>query len=212
LKHKIITIDGPAGSGKARIASYIAKKWKYYHLDSGILYRRLAYLILNNKIKLSDKKQIENFLAKTNTISPRNSIKLRTEKISKAASKIAIYKKIRNYINIQQKNIIQKELKNRGCVIDGRDIGSVVFKKANIKIFVIVNAKIRAKRRYKQLIDIGEKSIYAKILEEIKLRDNKDKKRKNSPMKVPYKAHIIDNSESFSNTIFQINKIIQKNS
>ncbi len=212
MKHKIITIDGPAGSGKARIASYIAKKWKYYHLDSGILYRRLAYLILKNKIKLSDKKQIENFLAKTNTISPRNSIKLRTEKISKAASKIAIYKKIRNYINIQQKNIIQKELKNRGCVIDGRDIGSVVFKEANIKIFVIVNAKIRAKRRYKQLIDIGEKSIYAKILEEIKLRDNKDKKRKNSPMKVPYKAHIIDNSESFSNTIFQINKIIQKNS
>ncbi len=212
MKHKIITIDGPAGSGKARIASYIAKKWKYYHLDSGILYRRLAYLILKNKIKLSDKKQIENFLAKTNTISPRNSIKLRTEKISKAASKIAIYIKIRNYINIQQKNIIKKELKNRGCVIDGRDIGSVVFKKANIKIFVIVNAKIRAKRRYKQLIDIGEKSIYAKILEEIKLRDNKDKKRKNSPMKVPYKAHIIDNSESFSNTIFQINKIIQKNS
>ena len=211
MKHKIITIDGPAGSGKARIASYIAKYWKYYHLDSGILYRRLAYLILKNKIKLSDKKQIENFLAKTNTISPRNSIKLRTEKISKAASKIAIYIKIRNYINIQQKNIIKKELKNRGCVIDGRDIGSVVFKKANIKIFVIVNAKIRAKRRYKQLIDIGEKSIYAKILEEIKLRDNKDKKRKNSPMKVPYKAHIIDNSESFSNTIIQINKIIQKN-
>ena len=212
MKHKIITIDGPAGSGKARIASYIAKKWKYYHLDSGILYRRLAYLILKNNIKLSDKKQIENFLAKTNTISPQNSIKLRTEKISKAASKIAIYKKIRNYINIQQKNIIQKELKNRGCVIDGRDIGSVVFKKANIKIFVIVNAKIRAKRRYKQLIDIGEKSIYAKILEEIKLRDNKDKKRKNSPMRVPYQAHIIDNSESFSNTIIQINKIIQKNS
>ena len=212
MKHKIITIDGPAGSGKARIANYIAKKWKYYHLDSGILYRRLAYLVLKNNIKLSDKKQIENFLAKTNTISPQNSIKLRTEKISKAASKIAIYKKIRNYINIQQKNIIQKELKNRGCVIDGRDIGSVVFKKANIKIFVIVNAKIRAKRRYKQLIDIGEKSIYAKILEEIKLRDNKDKKRKNSPMRVPYKAHIIDNSESFSNTIIQINKIIQKNS
>ena len=211
MKHKIITIDGPAGSGKARIASYIAKKWKYYHLDSGILYRRLAYLILKNNIKLSDKKQIENFLAKTNTISPQNSIKLRTEKISKAASKIAIYIKIRKYINIQQKNIIQKELKNRGCVIDGRDIGSVVFKKANIKIFVIVNAKIRAKRRYKQLIDIGEKSIYAKILEEIKLRDNKDKKRKNSPMRVPYKAHIIDNSESFSNTIIQINKIIQKN-
>ena len=212
MKHKIITIDGPAGSGKARIASYIAKKWKYYHLDSGILYRRLAYLILKNNIKLSDKKQIGKFLAKTNTISPRNSIKLRTEKISKAASKIAIYIKIRKYINIQQKNIIKKELKNRGCVIDGRDIGSVVFKKANIKIFVIVNAKIRAKRRYKQLIDIGEKSIYAKILEEIKLRDNKDKKRKNSPMRVPYKAHIIDNSESFSNTIIQINKIIQKNS
>ena len=210
MKHKIITIDGPAGSGKARIASYIAKKWKYYHLDSGILYRRLAYLILKNNIKLSDKKQIEKFLAKTNTISPRNSIKLRTEKISKAASKIAIYIKIRNYINMQQKNIIKKELKNRGCVIDGRDIGSVVFKKANIKIFVIVNAKIRAKRRYKQLIDIGEKSIYRQILKEIILRDKLDKNRKNSPLIIPKGAYVINNNYSLYNTYKQINELINK--
>ena len=209
MKFKTITIDGPAGSGKARIAKYLARKLKHYHLDSGILYRRLAFLLLFNNINLKRTKDIESFINNIKSISPKNNNKLRTEIISKSASKIAKYKFVRNFINKCQKAIIRKKIISRGCIIDGRDIGSVVFKKAQIKLYIEVNQKIRAERRYKQLIDIGEKSIYAKILKEIKLRDKKDKLRKNSPLVKPRGAFILNNSNSFSDTIKQINKIME---
>ena len=210
MKNKIITIDGTAGSGKRRISIYIKKKWGFFHLDSGVLYRRLGKLFIKNKVEMTNFKKIDSFLKKTKNISPRNNKTLRTENISKIASKIATIKKVREFINIQQKIIVKKELKKRGCVIDGRDIGSVVFKNASLKIFVKVNEKIRAKRRHKQLNDIGEKSIYAKILKEIKLRDKKDKSRKHSPLVQADGAYIINNNNSFENTIKQINKLIQK--
>tara|TARA_Y100000590_G_scaffold433213_1_gene550032 strand:- start:216 stop:845 length:630 start_codon:yes stop_codon:yes gene_type:complete len=209
LKNKVITIDGPAGSGKQKIAKYIAKKWGCYHLDSGILYRRLGKEIIKQNVDIKNPKKINKLLIKTRVISSRNHKKLRTESISKVASKIATIKKIREFINNQQRMIVKKELKYRSCVIDGRDIGSVVFKNANIKIYVKVNEKIRSKRRYKQLIDIGEKSIYAEILKEIKLRDKKDKTRKHSPLVIPRGAKVLDNSKSFFYTIKQINQIIK---
>ena len=133
-----------------------------------------------------------------------------TEKISKITSKISVYKNVRNFINKQQRIMVEKKLKNKGCDIDGRDIGSVVFKKANIKLYIEVEIKIRAKRRHKQLIDMGEQSIYPKILKEIKLRDKRDKNRKNSPLVIPKGANIINNSNSFSLTIKQLNKIIKR--
>ena len=98
----------------------------------------------------------------------------------------------------------------QGFVIDGRDIGSVVFKKADLKLYIEVNAEIRAKRRYKQLIDSGEKSIYQKILKDIKLRDNKDKSRNISPLVVPKDAYIVSNNGSFKNTIKEIDSLLGK--
>ena len=95
-------------------------------------------------------------------------------------------------------------------MVDGRDIGSIVFKNADLKLYIDVNERNRAKRRFKQLIDSGEKSIYPKILKDIKLRDKKDKTRKNSPLIVPDGAVIIDNNESFKNTTDQVNKQIRK--
>ena len=106
MKNKIITIDGPAGSGKERIAKYLSKKWNLYHLDSGILYRRISFIILKNKINFKNSYQINRLFKKTKLISPRNNKKLRTEKIGKLASKIATIKKIREFINIQQKKIV----------------------------------------------------------------------------------------------------------
>jgi len=209
LKNKIITVDGPAGSGKGRIAKYISKKWKLFHLDSGLLYRKLAYELLKNNINFHDEKKITIFIKKLIKLSSRNYKILRTEKISKITSKISVYKKVRNFINKEQRNIIEKKLKNSGCVIDGRDIGSIVFKKADIKLYIEVDIKIRAKRRHKQLIDMGEQSIYPKILKEIKLRDKKDKNRKNSPLVIPNGANIINNSNSFTLTIKQLKKIIK---
>jgi len=210
LKNKIITVDGPAGSGKGRIAKYIAHKWKFFHLDSGLLYRRFAYELLKNNINIYNEKDIANFIKKLKKLSSRNYKNVRTERISKITSKISVYKKVRYFINKQQRIIVEKKIKNKGCVIDGRDTGSIVFKKANIKLYIEVDMKIRAKRRHKQLIDMGEQSIYPKILKEIKLRDKRDKNRKNSPLVIPKGANIINNSNSFSLTIKQLNKIIKR--
>ena len=104
------------------------------------------------------------------------------------------------------KNILKSY---KGCVIDGRDIGSNVFKNAKIKLFIDVKAEIRAKRRHKQLIEQGEKSIYSRILEDINLRDKTDTKRASSPLIIPNNAIIINNSHSFKKTIFQINKVLK---
>ena len=210
MKKIIITVDGPAASGKGKISKYISRKWNYKHLDSGILYRNLAYIFLQNGINLNSTKEIKKIINKKNTISYRKSKKLRTEKISKIASKIAVHQFVRNFINKFQRKFIKSNLKNRHFVIDGRDIRSVVFKNANLKLYIDVSEKNRAKRRYKQLIDNGEKSIYPQILKDIKLRDKKDKARKNSPLVIPKGAFIIDNNSSFRNTSLQINKLIKK--
>ena len=210
MKNKIITVDGPAGSGKGRIAKYIARKWKHFHLDSGLLYRRFAYELIKNNINIYNEKDIANFIKNLKKLSLRNRKSVRTESISKLTSKISVYKKVRHFVNKQQRIIVKKKIKNKSCIIDGRDIGSVVFKKANTKLYIEVDIKIRAERRHKQLIDMGEQSIYPKILKEIKLRDKKDKNRKNSPLVIPKGANIIDNSNSFSLTIKQLNKIFRK--
>ena len=206
---KIITVDGPAGSGKEKISKFIARKYKLFHIDSGILYRRLAYEIEKNKIKFYEKKKIKNLIKKLNKLSLRKFSGLREEKIGFIASEIAKYKFVREFVNSQQRLVTKTLSYKEGFVIDGRDIGSVVFKKAYLKLYVDVDVNIRANRRYKQLIDNGEKSIYLKILKDIKLRDKKDKLRKNSPLVVPKGSMIIDNSHSFKNTIAQIKKIIE---
>ena len=209
MKKIILTIDGPAASGKEKIAKYISKKWKLKHLDSGLLYRRLALLLIKDKIDTGDISEIKKKIYNIKKISFQRSKKLRTQKISKLASKIAVHQFIRKYVNNLQYDFVSKYKNIQGFVIDGRDIGSVVFKKADLKLYIEVNPEIRAKRRYKQLIDSGEKSIYRKILKDLKLRDKKDKLRKNSPLIVPNDAHIIDNNKSFKYTIMQINKLME---
>ena len=210
MKKLIITIDGPAASGKEKIAKYISKKWKLNHLDSGILYRRLALIFLIENIDIKNINKIKNKLKEIDQISFRNSKHIRTQAISKLASKIAIHNCVRSFVNKLQYNFVNKNKKMRGFVIDGRDIGSVVFKKADLKLYIDVNPEIRAKRRYKQLIDSGEKSIYPKILKDIKLRDKQDKLRKHSPLVIPKGSHIINNNGSFKDTVNQINILLDK--
>ena len=204
LKKIIISIDGPAASGKGKIAKYISKKWKFKHLDSGILYRRVAHELLKKKINFDSQKEIKQIILSKTFISYRNSKKLRAEIVSKIASKIAVYEFVRKYINKFQRDFVKLNKKDKCFVIDGRDIGSVVFKNADLKLYIEVNETNRAKRRYKQLIDTGEKSIYAKILKEIKLRDKKDINRKNSPLIRTKGSIIIDNNHSFEDTKKQL--------
>ena len=206
---KIITVDGPAGSGKGRISKYIAKKYNLVHIDSGIFYRRLAFKIKINNIKTNDRAKIKKLIRTLKILSFKKNKVLRQENVGKVASEIAKYDFVRNFVNLQQRLATKKLNKKKGFVIDGRDIGSVVFKRAFLKLYVDVDINIRAKRRYKQLIDNGEKSIYLKILKDIKLRDKTDKTRKNSPLVVPRGAKVINNSHTFKKTIAQIRNIIE---
>tara|TARA_B110000438_G_scaffold123312_1_gene120308 strand:+ start:718 stop:1377 length:660 start_codon:yes stop_codon:yes gene_type:complete len=211
LNKIIVSVDGASGSGKERIAKYIAKNYNLYHLDSGILYRRLAFLILKNKIDTKKNKNLIIFLKSIKSISSRTHLSLRKEYIGKETSKIAKLLIIRNFINAQQRKIV-KNLKESytGCVIDGRDIGSNVFKNARIKLFIRVKPEIRAKRRHKQLLEQGEKTIYSRILKDINLRDKTDINRNISPLVVPNNAIIIDNSSSFQKTVKQIKQTMKK--
>ena len=208
MKKIIITIDGPAASGKERIAKYICKKWGLKHLDTGTLYRHIAKYFKEKNVNLRSINDIKKNLDAKKNLSFRKDKSLRSEEISKIASKIAVFGLVRDYVNKYQKHFVKKNVRNTGFVIDGRDIGSVVFKNADLKLYIDVNEINRAKRRYKQLIDSGEKSIYRKLLKDIKLRDYKDKNRTNSPLVIPKDAHIIDNNVSFSRTVKQINEII----
>jgi cytidylate kinase len=211
MNKMIITVDGPAGSGKQRIAKYIASKYKFFHLDSGVLYRRLTSKIIKNKININNSVSIKKFIQSLSTLSSRNHYTLRKENISKASAKIAKISAVRIFINNQQKIIVKKMLQLfQGCVIDGRDIGSKVFIEAQIKLFIDVKVQIRAKRRHKQLIEIGEKSIHAQILKEIQLRDKLDINRKHSPLIKPKGSITIDNSEDFKTTIIAVNIALKK--
>ena len=207
MKPYIISVDGPAASGKGRIAKYISKKWKLKHLDSGMLYRRLAYILIRDNINTKNSKEIQVKLDKLNGISFKNNKYLRSQAVSKASSQIAVHSIVRLFINRVQNSFVNENLEYNRFVIDGRDIGSVVFKNANIKLYIDVEPKIRAKRRYKQLIDSGEKSIYQKILKEIKLRDKKDRTRLNSPLVMAKDAVIINNNGDFKETLKQLNKL-----
>ncbi len=209
MKKIIITIDGPAGSGKGRIAKFISRKWNLTHLDSGIIYRRIALKIINSNVDYKNQNEIRKLINSISSISIKNHKSLRTEIVSKITSKIAVFKVVRDHVNRIQKEIVYENYRKKGFVIDGRDIGSVVFRDANLKLYIIVNAKIRAERRYKQLIDIGEQSIYQKIFKEINLRDKKDKSRKNSPLIIPKGAYLISNEDSFRDTVKQINKLFE---
>ena len=211
MKPLIITIDGPAASGKGTIANYIKKEFKFYHIDSGLLYRKIAKIFLEKKIDINNKKQFVSILKNIKTIPISNSKKLRTLKVSKMTSEISKISKIRNLVNFNQREILNKNRKKyRGFVIDGRDIGSVVFKNAQIKLFIRTSPKIRAKRRFKELNDRGEKSIYSNVLKEIKLRDKTDINRKNSPLVIPSGAIIVNNSNSLKATNLKIKKIITR--
>ena len=114
MKKIIISVDGPAGSGKGRIALYLSKRWGLRHIDSGILYRRLAFQLIKNEIKYENESKIKKYLLNNPSISFRNHKKLRNEYISLITSQIAKYKSVRNYINKIQRDFVLNHPKNRG--------------------------------------------------------------------------------------------------
>ena len=197
-----IAIDGPGAAGKSTIAKCLAKKLNYVHLDTGAMYRSTAYKALQNHISLEDEEAVCKMLENTKIqLATDGSIfldgedvsdKIRTNEISLAASLVSKLAKVRRMLVERQ----QEMAKEKGFIMDGRDIGTVVLKDAEVKIYMTATPMARAKRRYDQNIakNIPTGSI-EEIAREIAERDLQDMTRENSPLKKADDAVEIDTSD-----------------
>ena len=197
-----IAIDGPGAAGKSTIAKCLAKKLNYVHLDTGAMYRSTAYKALQNHISLEDEAAVCKMLENTKIqLATDGSIfldgedvsdKIRTNEISLAASLVSKLAKVRRMLVERQ----QEMAKEKGFIMDGRDIGTVVLKDAEVKIYMTATPMARAKRRYDQNIakNIPTGSI-EEIAREIAERDLQDMTRENSPLKKADDAVEIDTSD-----------------
>ena len=213
-KINVITIDGPSASGKGALARGIANKFGFNILDSGVLYRLFAYLsdmdFSPDEIANQIEKNIE--LKKTSEklsiIYKKNEItsKLRSEIIAKSASEYSSKKEVRDALFNIQRNFYDGEV----LVADGRDMGTVVFKDAKLKIFLTASPKERAKRRYLELQNLGQEVNMPALIADIRKRDMKDSTRDLSPLLPAEDAHVIDSSELTLDKVFSITENLIK--
>ncbi len=204
----VLTVDGPSGSGKGTIVQHVADKLGWHLLDSGALYRLVAYGSQNNHISLDDVDKITDYAANLdvefklvdNQGSKELQIilegkvvgpELRTETTGNAASKVAAMPSVREALLQRQRDFRQSP----GLVADGRDMGTTIFPDAKVKIFLTASAEERAQRRYKQLKLKGIDGNLAALLKDINERDERDSSRSASPLKPADDAVIIDTSD-----------------
>ena len=187
----VVAIDGTAASGKGTLGKKIAEHFDFHYLDTGILYRVVAYNLKNNSdfSKIS-KQKVQNSLKLLNNKN-FNITNLRNEQITLRASEISKNKIVRDNLLLYQRSFA---LQNGGAVLDGRDIGTVVCPDADVKIFIDADVKIRAKRRYDQLVKNNKDLNLKNIIDDLSKRDNLDKNREFSPMVPAKDAFFLDTS------------------
>jgi len=207
----IIAVDGTAASGKGSLARNLSMSLNLLHLDTGILYRILAYKAVNFG-HLKDEKSI-NYLInyakqltikEIETIKSNKGIDLKSATISQKSSEIAMVESVRKELTkIQRRYSKIKHSKHRGIVLDGRDIGTVVFPNAEFKFYLDADIKIRAKRRTEELIHLNYKVIYHKVLQDLVIRDERDKNRSIAPLRKANDAIFIDTSLKSEEKVLQ---------
>ncbi len=187
----VIAIDGPSASGKGTVSKILAAELNLAHLDTGAIYRTLAYYILQRHIALDDIVAITQ-LASTIDFMAAGDLELTTELIGNTASMIAANPAIRRLLDDVQRGF---PMGKKGAVIDGRDIGTVIFPDAEWKFFITANVETRARRRFKQLQMVQKEVIFEQILKDLMERDYRDKNRESSPTLPAADAMIIDTSD-----------------
>jgi cytidylate kinase len=202
---EIVAIDGPAGSGKSSVAKAIAKELGFLHVDTGAIYRSLAFSALEAGISLGDSEAVAQLAASLNQINA--SPEIRTEKIGDAASQISRYPEVRaNLLGLQRRFGLQSKT---GAVLEGRDIGTVVFPDAKHKFFLTASPEQRAKRRLLELEQRGEQANYQDVLKDLKERDDRDQNREVAPLIPAQDAILIDTSDSsVEQVVEKIKKIV----
>lgn len=186
----VIAIDGPASSGKGTLSRRLAAHFDLPHLDTGLLYRAVAAAMLEQNADLNDGELAGAFAAKLK-VHEMVDDKLRKVKLGEAASIVAAHRQVRQALLEVQRSFAQNE---RGAVLDGRDIGTVICPDATVKLFVTASADVRAARRYAEFKARGQEVTYAEVLATIKKRDERDAGRTDAPLKQAPDALLLDTS------------------
>ena len=200
----IVAIDGPAASGKSTSAKLLAKELGFLYLDTGAMYRCVSWAVIKDEIDLSNDRQLLNFLKKfkidLKNTGNRSSFYvnnkdvtdlIRKSNISQKVSEVSAIPDIRDFMVDIQRNFAKSE----NCVMEGRDIGTVVFPKAEVKFFIVASDEVRAKRRKLELESLGEKKSLSELIDEIRRRDDFDSNRGHSPLKKAFDAIEIDTTD-----------------
>jgi cytidylate kinase len=222
--NNVLTIDGPSGVGKGTIARVMAQKLGWHLLDSGLIYRAFSLAVdargggvdiadenileeIAQTLDLTFKIEVDSALISVFLDGRDISKTLRTERTGKMASKIASIGAVRGALLRRQQDFAQTP----GLVADGRDMGTVVFSEAPLKVFLTASSEERAQRRLKQLQAQGTTGIISNVLTDIVARDERDFSRKNSPLKPAKDAFIIDTTKlSIDEVITQMSKLLEK--
>ena len=199
-----IAIDGPAGAGKSTIAKRLAKELGYYYVDTGAIYRTVAYFMDLLGIAPKDVDGVSRYIDELTVEIEYDeegqqhmimngmdvSGDIRTPDISQKASLISAHAVVRDMLLDMQRDVAKKH----NVIMDGRDIGTVVLPRANVKIFLTASAEVRAQRRHLELQAKGSKDSYEKVLADIQLRDHQDSTREIAPLKQAKDAILVDTS------------------
>ena len=203
MKRIIIAIDGYSSCGKSTLAKALAKSLHYAYVDTGAMYRAVTLYFLDNNVDINDHPEIEEALkhieihferTKTGNHTFLNGVdvenEIRTMRISEMVSPVSTISEVRRFLVAQQKKMGQR----KGIVMDGRDIGTVVFPNAELKIFLTADSEIRTQRRYAELMAKGQPTEFRSVKRNLMERDMIDSNRADSPLRQADDAILIDNS------------------
>lgn len=199
-----IAIDGPAGAGKSTAAKLAAKELGFIYIDTGALYRSIGVAALRKGYDTTDAEKVNSLLPEISLslkfVDGEQRVILNGEDVSReirlpeasmAASNVSAIPEVRAFLLEMQKKLAREN----NCLMDGRDIGTVILPDAELKIFLTASAEIRAERRYKELIEKGTPKDYDELLSEIKQRDHNDSHRAVAPLKPAVDAYMLDSSD-----------------
>ncbi len=210
----IIAIDGPSGAGKSTLGKMLAKSLGLLYLDTGAMYRAVGLAVLEKGINCDDKEKVSEIATNTSIElvgEPENqkvfldkrdvSTEIRTNAVGQAASIVSTISQVRKILVEHQRTL--GENSEKGCVLDGRDIGTIVFPNADAKFFLTAKPEARARRRYEEDLKKAHLTTYEETLAEINLRDKRDVSRADSPLTISEDAVVIDTSELDLREVFE---------